>query len=45
MGDRSMDTTELATNWQREGYLEVVTRQVMPNVSKPPRPSLRTPVP
>jgi quercetin dioxygenase-like cupin family protein len=31
-----MDTTELATNWQREGYLEVVTRQVMPNVSKPP---------
>jgi hypothetical protein len=27
-----MDTTELATSWQREGYLEVETTQVMPDV-------------
>jgi quercetin dioxygenase-like cupin family protein len=31
-----MDTTAVASNWQREGYLEIVTRQVMPNVSKEP---------
>jgi quercetin dioxygenase-like cupin family protein len=31
-----MDITALATHWQREGYLEVETRQVRPNVSKPP---------
>ena len=31
-----MDTTELATSWQRDGYLEVETRQVMPNVSRAP---------
>jgi quercetin dioxygenase-like cupin family protein len=29
-----MDTTALAAHWQRDGYLEVVTRQVMPNISK-----------
>ena len=40
-----MDTTELATNWQREGYLEVITRQVIPNISKPPTPIPSTPVP
>jgi quercetin dioxygenase-like cupin family protein len=31
-----MDTTEFATAWQRDGYLEVETRQVMPNVSRAP---------
>ena len=31
-----MDTTELATHWQRDGYLEVETKQIMPNVSTPP---------
>ena len=30
-----MDITEFVTHWQREGYLEVETKQVMPNVSKP----------
>ena len=31
-----MDTTEVATSWHRDGYLEVETRQVMPNVSRAP---------
>jgi len=31
-----MDTTELATSWQRDGYLEVETIQRMPNVSRAP---------
>jgi len=31
-----MDTTELAAHWQREGYLEVETKQVRPNVSRAP---------
>jgi quercetin dioxygenase-like cupin family protein len=31
-----MDTTELATSWQRDGYQEVETRQVMPSVSRAP---------
>ena len=31
-----MDTTEFATAWQRDGYLEVETRQVLPNVSRAP---------
>jgi quercetin dioxygenase-like cupin family protein len=31
-----MDTTELATSWQRDGYLEVETIQRMPTVYRPP---------
>jgi quercetin dioxygenase-like cupin family protein len=31
-----MDTTAFATAWQRDGYLEVETRQRMPNVSRTP---------
>ena len=31
-----MDTTELATSWQRDGYREIDTMQRMPNVSRPP---------
>lgn len=36
MENRSLETTEFATNWQRDGYLEVETKQVMLNVSAPP---------
>lgn len=31
-----MDTTEFATAWHRDGYLEVETIQRMPNVSRAP---------
>jgi quercetin dioxygenase-like cupin family protein len=31
-----MDTTEVATAWQHEGYLEVETQVRMPNVSRAP---------
>jgi quercetin dioxygenase-like cupin family protein len=31
-----MDTTTFTTACQRDGYLEVETRQVLPNVSRPP---------
>jgi quercetin dioxygenase-like cupin family protein len=31
-----MDTTEFTAAWQRDGYLEVETRQVLPDVSRAP---------
>ena len=31
-----MDTTEVETHWKRAGYLDVETKQVMPNVSMQP---------
>lgn len=44
MENGSLETTEFATNWQRDGCLKVEAKQVRPNTSTPSTLIPATPV-